>query len=305
MKFLELSNGTLQPISRKALSLHIGMRYIQKTYYGEDGALPSCPKDARGMSSICRDSGYGFVQAAYSSVPNEVLLNPKATLAEVEGRLQNAAKELRDAGDTFVLTFSGHGMSVDIQFDGKRHEAWCLFDRPLFDTQLFALLADFEEKVTILVVSDSCWSGGIPLPPPPAFAFAMNDEAVDLEYSERFREIGPLKRLSESTIGFVTDRFQADYEATIKKYAGRRMRASVIHAVACGPDERTPSGNTAADYSLFSGNIVDIWDRGKFSGDFDQFETELRRETGPKPTPDIYAVHPVDPLFMKRGPFRF
>ncbi|HEU4535667.1 MAG TPA: caspase family protein, partial [Polyangiaceae bacterium] len=69
-----------------------------------------------------------------------------------------AAEHLR-AGDTFLLTFSGHGTVVRRGAWGGADEAWCLADCVILDDTLYQLLTHFEPNVRVWVISDSCYSG--------------------------------------------------------------------------------------------------------------------------------------------------
>lgn len=81
-----------------------------------------------------------------------------------------AAAETLTAGDTFVLTFNGHGLAGTRR--GLRQQSWCLFDGPLMrfgENGLDALLASFAPGVRIFVIANCCHSGtpsGPTLPTP-------------------------------------------------------------------------------------------------------------------------------------------
>jgi hypothetical protein len=104
---------------------------------------------------------------AFDSV---VLSGPQARFDVVHRSIASAAATL-GAGDTFILTFSGHGLAG--QRRGLVQQSWCLFDDPLMrfgNEGLDALLARFAEDVRVLVVSNCCHSGApggpTPLTPP-------------------------------------------------------------------------------------------------------------------------------------------
>ena len=87
----------------------------------------------------------------------------------MKAAILKAAKTLK-RGDTFFLTYSGHGGQVpDSNGDegcfgdtkDGMDETWCLFDRELIDDELAALYARFRAGVRILVLSDSCHSGSV------------------------------------------------------------------------------------------------------------------------------------------------
>jgi hypothetical protein len=94
------------------------------------------------------------------------LLTTKATSAKVLSEGRAAAKALAP-GDSFLLTYSGHGGQVentnpdDDPEEDRLDETWCLYDRELLDDELFALFSEFKPGVRIVVLSDSCHSGTV------------------------------------------------------------------------------------------------------------------------------------------------
>ena len=82
--------------------------------------------------------------------------------------LKNIAQKLQ-SGDLLVLSFWGHGASFD-GFEGDparkgSEEGWCMFDRVLFFFELWELAYDLKipKGVRIVIISDSCYSGGFGL----------------------------------------------------------------------------------------------------------------------------------------------
>lgn len=103
-----------------------------------------------------------------------ILLTSEATSAAVIDAMSAAAGRLAE-GDTFWVTYSGHGGQVrDTNGDEAERdhgefgetadttdETWCLYDRQLIDDELWALWARFPAGGRILVLSDSCHSGTV------------------------------------------------------------------------------------------------------------------------------------------------
>ncbi len=91
-----------------------------------------------------------------------ILKDQQATIANFETAVLRAAQQLR-AGDLFTLVFSGHGgQHLANNFDVEYlDETWCLYDGEYLDNLLLQLLGKFRPKVRVVIVSDSCHSGGM------------------------------------------------------------------------------------------------------------------------------------------------
>ena len=134
---------------------------------------------------------------ALGYTPTE-LLTKQATAKNVIAALTKAAKTLV-AGDTFLLTYSGHGGQVPDrngdeskketgeigEFPDQYDETWVLYDRQLIDDELYQLWAAFAPKVRIVMLSDSCHSGTVAKP------MAGRPRSAKLPYSFRVDSYRP------------------------------------------------------------------------------------------------------------------
>lgn len=184
-------------------ALVVGINQYQHGGAGLDDRptyLLGAVNDAILIRDALRDAGV--------NLPDErVLLNEKATREDLV-RGWRAMREQATPGDTLILTYSGHG-GQESEWDAPLDEAdgfdetLMLYDfdpeEPLrgrvTDDELSTWLRDAND-VQVLVVSDSCHSGGLmrthspagrsryggswriraPSPPPPATAAAHGDE---------------------------------------------------------------------------------------------------------------------------------
>ena len=138
----------------RGISVHIGLNRVDPSRYGGwDGYLASCEADMHAMGGICAARGFEI-----SNLPTA-----GATWGAVSAAVRHAATRLR-AGDTFVLTYAGHGGAYEDQggdeSDGQ-DETWCLFDGQVLDDELYELWYLFAAGVRVLVVSDSCHSATV------------------------------------------------------------------------------------------------------------------------------------------------
>src|SRR5262245_38995569 len=140
---------------QKGRSLHIGLNHVDNSAYPGFNIpdLNACIADANSMQSLA--AGQGFI--------TQGLTDDQATADEVIRCINSFAQEL-EAGDIFLLTYSGHGSQVTDE-DGDEtdgwDETWVLWDRMLIDDELYQLFSQFAAGVRIFMLSDSCHSGTV------------------------------------------------------------------------------------------------------------------------------------------------
>ncbi len=140
-------------------SLHIGIN----SYPGTGADLYGCVNDAPDWADLLRSRGFAA----------SILLDQAASHTAILEHLQNFIGEA-DAGDTLVITYSGHGTWVPDK-DGdeadRRDEALCPSDLmsagPITDDQLYRLFTMGNPLANLAFISDSCHSGTVSrlLPP--------------------------------------------------------------------------------------------------------------------------------------------
>jgi metacaspase-1 len=139
------------PVGR---SVHIGVNRLDVGHYGKEFALESCINDARKMQEIAQALGYDAT----------TFENDHATVANFTGFVRGAINDLV-AGDSLLITFSGHGSQLpNISDDNEADlldETLCFYDRMLIDDEFYALLAQVREGVRVHAVFDSCHSATV------------------------------------------------------------------------------------------------------------------------------------------------
>lgn len=138
-------------------SLHIGLNYENSPY-----ELPDCDLDSVEMQRRARAQGYR------TSLQNGIYTADEF-LADLVSLRENSTKT-----GTALITYSGHGTQWhdrDSQEPDKQEEALCFWNgteiEVFSDDNLRTLLGEF--KGTVIVVLDSCFSGGmerVSNPPP-------------------------------------------------------------------------------------------------------------------------------------------
>ena len=150
---LGLISGCESYPTSKGYALAIGLNKVDPAHYaGWEGELFGCEPDAKDMLRIAKNEG----------LEAEELLTSDATREAVLGKLAILAEKVKP-GDLLVVSYSGHGGNVpdlnEDEVDDNLDETWCLYDGQLLDDELHGAWMKFEEKVRILVFSDSCHSG--------------------------------------------------------------------------------------------------------------------------------------------------
>lgn len=275
----------------KGSYLTIGLNRVNATgYNGWSGDLRACENDARDLEAIAKHAG----------LTGTSLLTESATSTAVLGEILGAAREL-NAGDLFVLAYSGHGGQVgDATSDESDalDETWCLYDRMLIDDELDAMWRQFRPGVRVFMLSDSCHSGTVAkaaVAPPRA-----GEKAVP---SAEEPATGLIKALSfeKSWDLYLANRVLYD---SLQYVAGAgaqpQFGASVILISGCQDDERSRDGETN---SVFTGALKVVWDEGRWSGTYAQFCEAIKARMPPSQTPNYYLTGPSNPAFEAQKPF--
>ena len=140
-------------------SLHLGLNSLDRDHYripdDVDGVLRTlhaAEHDAVSLHQLM-ESTWDF--------DAHVLLGQQVTAAPLTAHVAAVAAE-STAGDTFLLSFSGHGVqwskSPDPDETDGYDESWALYDRLFFDDEIFDMCRAFPAGVRIVLVADSCHS---------------------------------------------------------------------------------------------------------------------------------------------------
>jgi hypothetical protein len=134
-------------------------------YPGIFNDLKGCVNDALDWSAWLQ--GLGF--------ETSIMLDSQATQQNVKTALQDLISTT-NAGDVVVFTYSGHGTQVsdrNSDENDRYDEAICLYDGNVVDDDLRVILDGIHPQATLVVISDSCFSGSVtriaPEPATPRF----------------------------------------------------------------------------------------------------------------------------------------
>lgn len=225
---------------------------------GWRGPLTSCEKDAEDMLQLAKKQKFKA----------SILKTKKATAKNVVDKIRSAAKQL-GAGDTFFLTYAGHGSQVEDlsgdEWDGS-DETWCLYDRMFLDDEQRALYAEFARGVKIVVLSDSCHSGSA----------TRSGESDSLE--ERLhRQRKGRRAMTERTAMAIYQGNKKRYDVIQQNLANPppKLKASRILFSACQDNEHAQGDD---ENGVFTRALKKVWNNGKFKGNYGDLAKQIRDE---------------------------
>lgn len=201
-------------------------------------------------------------QAGYARVL--VLRGEAATRQAVHQALTDAAGSLQ-GGDTLLLSFSGHGpherdLTRDEPF-GSPDEGWCLADGVLIDDRLSGYWRLFEPGVRIVVVSESCFSGGV----------WRDDHDVDFAAPSGPRPVVYRGEYAYRTAGDPAGNGAIPIAPCIGRAPANPdgIRATVLLLSASAEEQTARDG-------LFTRHLLDVWDEGAFRGSYCDLQRQVR-----------------------------
>lgn len=304
------------------ISLHIGLNGVDASKYnGWPGTLQGCVNDANAMESICRTQGFS----------TQLLLNSNAVADAILAAIGQAAASL-SSGDTFVISYSGHGGQVPDTTGSSPNgldDTWVAYDRMILGHELYNLWSQFSPDVRIEVFSDSCHSGTVirelfmpngsakSFPPQrrgvASFRRALGNQNLQRVYGPAIKATPDLaiasnqSRSASNTIRavppavalFVFERDRTAYEAAQWSRSRADISASVILISACQDNQVAQDGGSNG---LFTENLLRVWDHGSFSGSLPQFCQAIIALMPSSQTPNYFTEGVQDFTFMNARP---
>ncbi|MGR3320709.1 MAG: D-Ala-D-Ala carboxypeptidase family metallohydrolase [Pseudooceanicola sp.] len=285
----------------RGMSLHVGLNSVDPAHYaGWDGALKACEADALAMQNLA--AGQGF--------ETDLLLTPNATREAVVEGIRKAAADLK-AGDMFLLTVSAHGGRIpdfnrDEDHDGDEmmDETLCLYDFQLADDELYMLWTEFVPGVRVLMVPDTCHSGSMvrmgPVMPARLFGRELSHagpavRAMPLHVENR------VWRANEDAYRNASRSYEAIRESVMLNPLSSPVRASVLNL---GAAKDTQFAMDGPENGAFTGALLQVWDEGRFDGDYATFRDRIEVEIGSaSQTPVLFDKLHKTPEFTHDRPF--
>lgn len=276
------------------IALTIGLNSVAPEHYeGWSGELSACEADATDMAQLAKSKGFAVA----------TWLSKQATRAKVVSEIANAANILQ-AGDIFMLSYSGHGGQLpDLNRDESSNEdadgldeTWCLYDGQLIDDELYAEFKKFVKGVRILVFSDSCHSGTVVK----VAHYGKNLATADANVNSR----GVKYRFMPPAIGGRTYRKHKEFYDQILtnkelRISRTKLKASVLLISGCQDNQFSADGQFNG---LFTATLLQVWNHGKFKGNYKSFHRAIGRRMPPDQTPNYFGLGTLEG-FETQKPF--
>lgn len=274
--------------SVKAYSLHIGLNRVDPDHYsGWTGDLVACEADATDMRDLAQSMKYS---------KSELLLNEQATREAVISKLLQYAETLQK-GDMLLITYSGHGGQVpdkDGDEEDGKDETWCLYNGELIDDELFNIWLKFSKGVRVWFISDSCHSGTM------IRARAIAPEALlpKTEINNRALPASIAQRTYRNNKDFY-DSIITEPKDKVKKSA---VKATIREFSACMDNQVAQDGTFNG---LFTGTLLQVWNEGKFKGNFRKFYKKILNLMPADQSPQHRVSGTPDEQWEKMRPFTY
>lgn len=269
------------------VSVHIGVRSAGCRCARETLAGPE--KDAQEMEKLARTAGFDVL---------DTLMGAAATLAALNQVLDRAKQKIDGNGGTLLLTFSGHGCQQFTMGQGRERdgydETWCFRNEELRDNDVHGLLTRFGRGVRIIIIADSCHSGGLfkadllnrmTTALPPAWSAQRN-----LSIGRQMRSgWNPPQKLRRILLPREAEKVQL--EASVLLFAGCRDFETA--------EDGTPN-------SLFTSKLLKVWRMGNFPNSFVEFFLEVHdvvANEGSKQHPGVALLGRPDAALLHEQPF--
>jgi hypothetical protein len=317
---------------QKGRSLHIGLNNVDQQAYEAEGwvvpQLAGCLNDAKAMQFLAADQGF----------ITHSLTDDQAIASEVIRMVSSIGKEL-ETGDTFVLTYSGHGgqvSDVNGDEDDSLDETWILYDRMLIDDELFQLFSQFAPGVRIFMLSDSCHSGtvarmivqkaviekyreltavpvGVGAGAAMKGALIAGGDVVRAADTKSRRDIANVKRAASVSRevrfrGVPTAMSEALYQGRKREYDTFQYLSGRPKDATFGPSLILISGCQDNQLSqdgdkngLFTQNLLDVWNAG-FTGNYRELWNRISSNMPSYQTPNFFTLGDVS-SFRDERPF--
>ncbi len=196
-------------------------------YPGTSNDLQGCVNDANDWCALLTDRGF----------ETSLMLDSQATRQNVKNALENLVVSAGQ-GDVIVFTYSGHGtQALDTSGDegDSYDEAIYVYDGMILDDDLRAIIDKINPQATLVVISDSCFSGSVTrLVPEKARARFMPMDGFTEDKVVRQRFLLPESGMPELLISGCSDS-EYSYDADIEGRYNGAMSAMAIRVIRHNP----------------------------------------------------------------------
>lgn len=212
-------------------------KYSSSYMSGND--LTGCVPDAKNVYTNIT------LRGEWTSSNAKLFTNSQGTFAAVSNQLMSFASTAV-SGDVVLYYHSSHGYQ-----DSGKKTGICMYDDDMPDSSFAKILANFKAGVKVVIVLDTCHSGGMfkslrrdgatALASPFAFAERVNEELAAIRADEAARGIRTAAKLAIADCGWVT---AADYnQYSWDGEEGGAFTECFVGSVKSGDCDKSPYGN--------------------------------------------------------------
>lgn len=212
-------------------------KYSSSYMSGND--LTGCVPDAKNVYTNIT------LRGEWTSSNAKLFTNSQGTFAAVSNQLMSFASTAV-SGDVVLYYHSSHGYQ-----DSGKKTGICMYDDDMPDSSFAKILANFKAGVKVVIVLDTCHSGGMfkslrrdgatELASPFAFAERVNEELAAIRADEAARGIRTAAKLAIADCGWVT---AADYnQYSWDGDEGGAFTECFVGSVKSGDCDKSPYGN--------------------------------------------------------------
>lgn len=222
-------------------ALCTGLNKYKTSYISSDRFLNGCVPDAKNVYTNIT------LRGEWQKANATILTDSQGTFAAVSNKLMSLA-QTAVSGDVVLYYHSSHGYQ-----DSGKNTGICMYDKDMPDSSFAKILANFKADVKVVIVLDTCHSGGmfksirrdgttraLDTASPFAFAQRVNEELAAIRADEAARGIKAAK-LAVLDCAWIT---AADYnQYSWDGDEGGAFTDCFIGSVKSGACDESPYGN--------------------------------------------------------------
>lgn len=230
----------------RACAIVIGLNETRDGFVAVDNTAEN---DARSMAEFLTGRGFRLLSVgANGGVDESTITGNSATKEAVTRTVAYAADHIEPHGIVIVF-YSGHGFSRPEGNDpDDRAEGWSLYDANLWDREWKLMLAKFPKGVRVVVVDDSCFSGGMGPP-----------DDRDLKPLAMLDDCPGARHVSAERAQRIWDQ-EDEYYLSLD--ANPKLNATILLLAACQSNQSACVGNKNG---LFTAALIDVAQDPKLS----------------------------------------
>ena len=181
-----------------------------------------------------------------------------------------------------------------------RDETWCLYDGEIIDDELLDLWSEFGKGVCILVILDSCHSGTAVK----GRHYPHSGPVIPSGPSVRPKGKAYKKRMPRNFVMQNHKEKHSFYEKLVASLPRERhpIQASVRLISGC-QDHQTSLAFEFSRKSLFTSELLHVWDQGLFEGNYANFYYAILNRIFELQSPNHYLIGVQDRAYDAQKPF--